>query len=251
MRQWWIDHISAPVSRTLRSVPLIGFIISAVLVAYVVNIASAIIIDAGGPWWALAVLLMLLALTVTFIYIYDLREQRRRRRDSTLTFIEYPNPPKHRGLIFLFSNEDPLREAVRYHSPVLQYYWLVITPEYRQKANIAMQKIETEFPAVLPRECPLANLYDAQSCYRIVKSVFEHEAVAVEIPPGEIIADITGGTKPMSMGMILACLEGDEEHPDGFHLEHIPTRFEDGKPSHPLPPIEIRVTTRSHTEPGV
>ena len=37
-----------------------------------------------------------------------------------------------------------------------------------------------------------------------------------------IIADITGGTKPMTTALVLACLNGEPP----LDLEHVPTRFE-------------------------
>jgi hypothetical protein len=40
----------------------------------------------------------------------------------------------------------------------------------------------------------------------------------------------------MTMGMIVACLEGD------YPIEHVPTAFDAaGQPTGPLPPIQIRV----------
>jgi hypothetical protein len=73
-----------------------------------------------------------------------------------------------------------------------------------------------------------------------VRDVYQREASRLGISPKQVIADITGGTKPMTMGMIVACLEGD------YPIEHVPTAFNAaGQPTGPLPPIQIRVQRRA------
>jgi hypothetical protein len=81
----------------------------------------------------------------------------------------------------------------------------------------------------------LPDLYNTQGCYQVVRKIFRQEAPDLMIPSQQVIADITGGTKPMTMGMIVACLEGD------YPIEHVPTVYEGGKPKGPLPPIQISV----------
>lgn len=168
---------------------------------------------------------------MAFVYIYSVSEARRRRRGLG-SIADRPNPNKHRGLIFLFSREDTLREAIRYHQPALEHCWLLVTPEMQDPASQAI----SHFPDLRFTLHPLSDRYDSQACYRIVHDIYRHEAPRLGIPPEHVISDITGGTKPMTVGMLLACLEGD------YPIEHVPTAFDaSGRPTGPLPPIQITV----------
>ncbi len=78
---------------------------------------------------------------------------------------------------------------------------------------------------------------------KLVRSVFEQFAPRVGLAPSDIIADMTGGTKSMTAGMVLACSDFNAV------LEHVPTRFSGaGQPMLPLDPIEVIF---GHTNPVV
>jgi len=50
------------------------------------------------------------------------------------------------------------------------------------------------------------------------------------------VADITGGTKPMTVGLLLACLKSD------VAIQHVPATYDaTGKPVGSLPPIVIKL----------
>ncbi len=166
---------------------------------------------------------------------YDRAEHR--RRSQGLGPIDLPHPEKHVGLIFLFSREDTLREALTYHAPVLTHTWLLVTPELQLKAAEAVQ----HYPTVTFAIRPLPNLFDTQACYRAVLEIYQNDVLNQRIDAKKVISDITGGTKPMTMGMILACVQG------GYPIEHVPTRYDsDGKPIGPLPPIQISLQGSSN-----
>jgi hypothetical protein len=57
-----------------------------------------------------------------------------------------------------------------------------------------------------------ASPADAQDTFDVVNRVYRQSG----LEPGEIIADFTGGTKPMTVGMIMACLPVERE------LEYVP-----------------------------
>ena len=78
-----------------------------------------------------------------------------------------------------------------------------------------------------------------------VLDIYQREASRQGISSKQVIADITGGTKPMTMGMIIACLQGD------YSIQHVPTAHNaTGQPTGPLPPIQIRVQ-RGEGEPAL
>ncbi len=147
-----------------------------------------------------------------------------------------PHPDQHRGLIFLFSREETLRAAIQYHRPVLEHCWLLVTPQMQERAA----RFASAFTSLGFSIRAIGDHYDANACYRTVRDVYRREAVRVGIPPEQVIADITGGTKPMTMGVVVACLEG------GYPIEHVPTAFDAaGQPTGPLPPIQIVVRDKS------
>jgi hypothetical protein len=220
--------------RTVRDVPWYGPAVSAVLIASFVNVLT----EAATRYrlwlgWVTVGGMALAALS--FVYVYARVEERRRTGDIGPP-ADRPNPERHRGLMFLFSKEQTLREAIRYHQPVLEHCWLLVTPEMQERAG----RFVGTFPGLYFTTHLVKDLYDSRACYQIVKNIYEKEAQPLEIPPDRIICDITGGTKPMTIGMIVACLEG------GYPIEHVPTAFDAaGRPTGPLPPIQIVVRSES------
>jgi hypothetical protein len=50
---------------------------------------------------------------------------------------------------------------------------------------------------------------DTQAAYEAVSLIFSREAVEEGLTPAQVMADITGGTKPLTAGMLLATLAVD------------------------------------------
>jgi hypothetical protein len=229
VKTFWSKHVHEPFLRALAQVPWFGPVVSAVLVALLVNILTEALTAWGGLWLGWGAVAALALATAAFVYAYSAAESRRRLRGlGPLADLE--NPARHRGLVFLFSREETLREAIVYHRPALQHCWLLVTPEMQGQAGQAIN----HFPEVAFTLHPLRDRYDSQGCYQTAREVYRREAPRLGLAPEEVIADITGGTKPMTLGLILACLEG------GYPIQHVPTAFDAaGKPTGPLPPIQI------------
>lgn len=231
MKVFWAKVIREPFLRVLHDVPWFGPVISGGLVGLTVNILSTALTTWGGIWFGWGALGVLALAASGFVYAYNRREQK--RRHGIPGFIaDLPSPERSMGLVSLFSNKDTLTEAIRFHQPTLQYCWLVITPEMQPKALQAMADLK----GIQVSLHPIDNALNTTLCYDTVRHIFEEEAPLHSISPSQVIADITGGTKPMTMGMIMACLKG------GYRIEHVPTEYgPDGRPKGPLPPKEIRV----------
>jgi hypothetical protein len=220
-----------PFRRALVEVPWFGPVVSALLVTMVVDLLTQAVTAWGGLWLGWGAVATLGLVTLAFVYAYTASESRRRGRGLG-PIADLPNPPQGRGLIFLFSREDTLREAIAYHRPHLAHCWLLVTPEMRERAAGVVSRYP-DLPFTLH---PLSGRYDSQGCYRTVAHVYREEAPRLGIAPRQVVADITGGTKPMTLGMIVACLEGD------YPIEHVPTAFDvAGQPTGPLPPIQLMV----------
>lgn len=233
MKQQWIRKVSEPFQETLFEVSWFGPVVSAVLVAMMVELILEALFTWGGLVLGAVGVGLLLIGTVTFVFFYH--RSRQRMRASISKIADLPSPRKHQGLIFIFSYEQTLREAVKYHLP--EYCWLLVTPKMQQPAAQSIAAINADCPEIQFDTVPIPNLYDTQACYQAVRKVYQQEADLNNLEPKDIISDITGGTKPMTMGMILACLEGD------YPIEHVPTEFDPvtGRPRGPLPPIQISV----------
>ena len=76
---------------------------------------------------------------------------------------------------------------------------------------------------------PLDDPWDLQAVKSVVEKIYREQLGALE--EEEVIADFTGGTKPMTVGMIFACLSASR------HLEYVPALYESDKPK-PLDPVE-------------
>jgi len=140
---------------------------------------------------------------------------------------EFRLPEPKRGLIILVSNKNSAMHAVRYHlqDGRLERVWLIPSNEREQDkfgpSSIGIAKeIETQC-TTLAAEANRAlkvkissevSPADAQDTFDHVNRIFRVGGFT----PAEIIADFTGGTKPMTVGMIMACLPHERE------LEYVP-----------------------------
>jgi hypothetical protein len=219
-----------PFQRTLADVPWFGPTLSAVLLAALINVLTDTLSTLGGPLPGWLFILLLMVVAAGFVLAYNRRYHHWRRSIGPIADIA--SPRRFEGLIFMFSRTDTLLEAIKHHQPELKHCWLIVTPEMQTAAGAAIADISTVRFSIVP----ITNLYNTQACYEVVRHIYQSGTQDVGIQPQNVVSDITGGTKPMTMGMIVACLEGN------FPIEHVPTRYDQmNRPFGPLPPIEIRV----------
>jgi hypothetical protein len=146
-------------------------------------------------------------------------------------------PGGKRGLILLVSNKESALFAIRYHFEELkklEKVWLIPSNSseaetFGPSSGIVAEEIKKECEALeLAAGRPLEVVIhrsgvspaDSQDTFDYVRRIFRSE----EYEPGELIADFTGGTKPMSVGVIMACLPSERE------LEYV--SFNPAKGSH-------------------
>lgn len=124
----------------------------------------------------------------------------------------------HRGLVWLLSPGaiEHLLFAVRQHLPRLLRVWIIMTgdPAVQQRLgefratvvkegwSVAVEPVEIEQPDLA---CTLAA----------VEAIYQERVPAAGLAPEDVIADITGGLKPMTSGMTLAC------YVHGWPLEYV------------------------------
>jgi hypothetical protein len=131
---------------------------------------------------------------------------------------EHEQPPTFVGAIVLVSPEDIRLDprtsqqaafaALQYHRPTLRYCWLIATTG--AQGSLGTAEWLKEYYQAEGINAAVWQIHDASSVvetYTLVRSLqamAEHDhALAAR----EIVADLTGATKPMSIGMLLACQE--------------------------------------------
>lgn len=233
MISWWKRFVTDPMVETLSQVSWFGFALTTVLIAAMVNIITSIFVGLAGPVWAGVTLIVLALITLGYANVRAYRF-RQHLIEGERVIGEKPHPTPRPGLIVLVTKAPTARKAIDYHQSTLEHLWLITTPEMREAANALRAHAET-----LGIQCHMLDLeqeYDASRCYYLVRQVYEVAAPALSLARSAIIADMTGGTKPMTAGMVLAC--SDLNAP----LQHVPTRFVgDGQPTVPLDPIEVLI----------
>ncbi len=143
-------------------------------------------------------------------YLFYWRD-RRRRRSVEMTIDESRLAPARRGLIWLFGpgSFEHLLFALQHHRAGGggEHCWLVmqdIEPVREAFSQLSRQLLAQDTSTRL-HPLYLGEL-DVEAAYEAVRSVFEREAAEVGLAPEEVIADLTGGTKPLTAGMVLATL---------------------------------------------
>lgn len=137
------------------------------------------------------------------------------------TIDEQRRAPPHAGLIWLLSPgsiELPLF-AINYHyvggdGAVLRHGWVLIT-RGAQSAFTALNERVSELGLKVDLHPVYLNAETIEATHHEVDAIFRTQAGLVGLSPEQIIADLTGGLKPMTAGMVLACL------PHGRALEYI------------------------------
>jgi hypothetical protein len=123
-------------------------------------------------------------------------------------------PPPCQGLILLVSPlraNEPLHalsayQAINYHRPPLRRCWLIATTGATGSESTA-EALAQHFRHYR-LDCTvhtIANGADAAETLTLVAALYAQIAQAATFAQADVIADITGGTKPMTAGMVLAC----------------------------------------------
>jgi hypothetical protein len=183
---------------------------------------------------SLRVLLTLAVMLGLAFWLYQRYRHKLMEHLIKATFTESATVLPHRGLIWMLSpgSVDHPCFAIAHHygheEPyTLEHCWLVMTKGDQRIAE-AKEALEQRLqdlgmavqlhPVEVPRP-------DVESTYRAVDGIYRTGLADKGLEPELVIADITGGLKPMTTGMVLACLLRD------LDLEYVETdRDELGQP---------------------
>lgn len=144
-------------------------------------------------------------------------------------------PTPRRAMIILYGREAVVKIALQAHRASLDLVWFIVTAEtqaeYAQLPNHwwgkAVGTLELVHDHYLPDETRNA-----------VERAISHAAVH-GIAPADLICDLTGGTKAMTIGAFAACMEY------GVAVQMTPALYDQArKPSSIALPIELQITTK-------
>lgn len=209
------------------------FILGALVLAVIGNVFTDLVKSyLGGEraqlWLILGVASGLLILLVMLAYGLGAIRARLATAEG-YEVIGQPKPQQYRGLMAFVSllQRAHLEKAIHYHGEKLEHIWLIATEEAKELAEEIQAEYVTTARSVTV--IPLADQWDLQAAKAVVEWVYRE--MLGTLAEEEVIADFTGGTKPMTVGMIFACLSPTR------HLEYVPARY-DAYSSEPLDPVE-------------
>ena len=191
------------------------FLLQIVLLPILVNLISSFLQMQYGQqpaemrWLIIVVVVLTSAISLFCLYL-ALRERPERKAMAS----QHPHP--YPGLIVLVGirgtrNVEPDALA---HNPAIEYHlnglkaegkrlrvWLLASPASISVANGVEERYKKEC------EIEIRNVQDAfhvQNTYDVARGIYEEAVDRYQLNPDSILADFTGGTTPMSVGLALA-----------------------------------------------
>ncbi len=174
----------------------------------------------------------LIALVTLVAAAFSLGAIQQRLIAPSYRVVDRPMPVRARGLVAFasLSETDHLEAALKYHGQTLEKVWLLATNESLSVAEDLREKYALNSRAI---EIVLLNdAFDMQSVREEVERLYLTRLGGM--PETDVIADFTGGTKPMSLGMIFACLSSTRR------LQYVMGKYEKGRVS-ALSPVEYGI----------
>lgn len=197
------DFLARPISGWGGVVTVLGIGVAGNLVATIITLWT------GASVWLLG--LWIASIIVLLVGMWAIRGS----QDLVLV-PEVQRPEKHSGLIVIVGTgrpgEDPMQQsagiAITYHHPILRTCWLIASAGERGSLPIAETLAEQcRAAGMQPHICTVADPFSVQESYDLVERIYTEEVPKASLTEDQVIADFTGGVKPMSAGMILACGE--------------------------------------------
>lgn len=217
---------------------ILRYMIGTATLTVVVQILYDLAKEPFGIYGGLALALLLISIVWLILWI-DQRIQDKRTR---LKLEDVPIKA-HPGLIVMVSpqNKDVPLKVVAHHQPALRHCWLVATKDSLQTAIELAAEIRRNWPAVQVHDAELSNLVDpdySQGTWQRVENIYA-QARELGLKEEDIVSDITGGLKPMTAGMAIACL------PRNRPLQYLKTvRDKDGRPIPDAPTVVMKISIK-------
>ena len=206
---------------------IVAFIMGVIALGVLSNfIYTLALTPADATWEGLARVTIVLASCCVLAYLAFHRDQQIawRTRKLTAAIDESRLVEPHAGLIVLLSpgaiNLPWLTIQWHYTAPPdkrLQHCWALITPD-AQDAFDRLQARLQENGCLIDLHPVLLPASTIEATYHTVDNIYERARTEQHLEPYQIVADLTGGFKTMTAGMVMACL------PYGRLLEYTESR---------------------------
>ncbi len=181
-----------------RSIPLylLGTAVITLIIQFLLDWSNSPSVWQGS--YTLTLTVILLTLLAGGVWAF----QNRPRRPFIL---DERKPRSRRGLIILVSKHKAAAPAaIQHHLPRLTDCWLIATSGSADVAVELANQFSSDTTTIHYGSPYQVNDDDAASTYRVAKHILTKEVPSRGLGSTEIIADITGGSKPMTTGLVLA-----------------------------------------------
>lgn len=200
---------------------LIPFLLASTAIAVLGNAAWQVIFNLSGSTTLSAAAIAV----VTFALIIGVAQRLEKwlTRAAKVIGHDKREPAPHRGLILLYSKDQTCRTAIRHHRSALKCCWIICDTKFLDEANALRQ----EFPDICEPEPIVVNdVWNPDEFQMCVDRIYRNlpDSWSAE----DVIADCTGMTKPATIGMVLACLDGER------HLQYTPVHRDEKRDYQPI-----------------
>lgn len=203
--------------RTLWQQPLIALVVGTMVVWALENYYAKLL-DAYGQWS----LMTLAAVVVTVVLLYWAgRALWRRFGPQPKILLGFP-PAPHAGVLLLFSNDITAAKAVAHHRHRLRYLCLIVTAESLDWARKWVQEGQDAgwLTGIEVREERLLGAWDPdEAALAVGRAIRQGEDLGLS--KADLICDVTGGTKAMTTGAVLAALA------EGLLVQMVPAQYDE------------------------
>jgi hypothetical protein len=201
------------------------------------TVLIATIYDAVKEWAGLAGAVGFATLLVVIVVIAVGYPLARRTIVGGVGLWADQKPAPSPGLIVLVSPHlGTAPAAIDPHLGTLRVCWLVTSPDSYATADALAQQYRGRVSELLLGPRFMVDPDAIETTFDIVTRILEREAPDHGLTASQVIGDISGGQKPMTAGMALACLAA------GARMQYMKAkRDERGEPDRAVPaePIEI------------
>ena len=147
---------------------------------------------------------------------------------------------QHKGLILLVSPKpNTAPAAIRHHIDTLEVCWFVASRDSLNTAEKLQKEFAEAYPYkrfIVPEPHQLVDSEEVADSYRRVVNICTKERMQYGLGLNDLIADITGGQKPMTAGMAYACLAS------GIDMQYMKgVRSASGDINTAVDPLPIRI----------
>lgn len=224
------------ITRWLRALwqhPIIALVLGTMVVWALENYYT-ILLHAHGRWSL--VTLALIVVTVLLLF-WAGQAVWHRFGPQPKILLGFP-PAPHAGVILLFSKGVTATKAVAHHQHRLCYLCLIVTDEAVAEARVWVQEMQDagQLTNIQVREARIIGAWDPDEVVLAVgRAIRQGEDLGVT--KADLICDVTGGTKAMTAGAVLACLA------EGLLVQMVPAQYDEAlKVLRPGEVIQLQLT---------